>query len=347
MPVESRWWSDDPSERYWLEITTRTDIGTNLHAPKFDDRGKKYWSYAFVEEVRPGDLVLHWDKNHGPGIVGYSRVLGEAIDSTIVWASRGTSGRQQDASGAEAAWLAPLGGYRPLKHPVTQSLLHSYEPRIRSVHDDLKAVVGKRLYFPFVFSERRPIRAAQAYLTKFPRTLVEELSELSELRQIAVAEPHEAELPTPQSSPAPKQPKSSGYGRQRDAKRRQAVERHAMDLVLEHHRSLGYEVEDVGDHKPWDITVRRDGIEGHIEVKGSTVTREAIDLTEGEVRHAERGGIPTRLIVIDQIRLDEHLRCHGGRWRTWMDWTPKREELVATAYRYPLPEGEGQGPPAF
>ncbi|MFD9984460.1 protein NO VEIN domain-containing protein [Streptomyces massasporeus] len=336
MPV-NRWWRRDPSERYWLEITNRDDIGTNLLAPQVNDQGVEYWSYALVREVRPGDLVLHWDKNHGPGVVGYSHVLGEPFASTITWQSRGTYGRQRRAAGPEAAWQAPLGGYRPLKQPVTQARLREIESRIRSLRDHLTGSVEGPVYFPFALSETRPLRAAQGYLTKLPRALVEELPELLELRQTAISQPHEPDGPDRPSTSRPKPTGSTGYGRQQDVRRRRAVERHAMDLVLDHYRSLGYEAEDVGDRSPWDITVRRDGIETHIEVKGSTTSREAIDLTEGEVRHAE--GVSTHLIVIDQINLDDNLRCHGGRWRTWTDWTPRREELVATAYRYPLPEG--------
>ncbi|MFE7231179.1 protein NO VEIN domain-containing protein [Streptomyces sp. NPDC057596] len=342
MPV-NRWWRRDPSERYWLEITNRDDIGTNLLAPQVNDQGKEYWSYALVREVRPGDLVLHWDKNHGPGVVGYSHVVGEPFESIITWQSRGTYGRQRKASGPEAAWQAPLGGYRQLKLPVTQARLREIESRIRSLRDHLAASVDGPVYFPFALSDTRPLRAAQGYLTKLPRALAEELPELLELRQTAISEPHEPEVPDRPSVSRPKSPRPAGYGRQHDARRRQAVERYAMDLVLDHYRSLGYEVEDVGDRSPWDVTVRRDRTETHIEVKGSTTSREAIDLTEGEVRHAE--GVNTCLIVIDQIDLDDNLHCHGGRWRTWTDWTPRREELVATAYRYPLPGGGQAGRP--
>ncbi|WP_326807847.1 EVE domain-containing protein [Streptomyces sp. NBC_01775] len=339
----NKWWSHDPNERYWLEITNREDIGVNLLAPQLNDRGEEYWSYALVREVRPGDLVLHWDKNHGPGVVGYSHVRGEAFASTITWQSRGTYGRQRGTSGPEPAWQAPLGGYRRLKRPVTQARLREIEPRIHALRDRLTDSVAGPLYFPFVFSSTRPLRAAQGYLTKLPRSLVETLPELLELRQTAISEPSEPEVLIPHSSPTRKTRGPSGYGRQHDAKQRKAVERYAMDLVLNHYSSRGYQIEDVGDHSPWDITVRRDGTESHIEVKGSTTSREAIDLTEGEVRHAE--GVPTCLIVIDQIEVDDDLRCGGGRWRTWADWLPKREELVATAYRYPLPDGSHAGSP--
>ncbi|WP_216587009.1 protein NO VEIN domain-containing protein [Streptomyces brasiliscabiei] len=334
----NRWWRRDPSERYWLEITNREDIGTNLVAPQVNDQGAEYWSYTLVREVRPGDLVLHWDKNHGPGVVGYSHVTGEPFASTITWQSRGTYGRRRNASGPEAAWQAPLGGFRRLKRPVTQARLREIEFRVRSLRDHLAEAVEGPLYFPFALSESRPLRTAQGYLTKLPRALVEELPELLELRQTAISEPHEPEAPDrPPTAPRdPRDPRgTTGYGRQQDARRRRAVERYAMDQVLDHYRSMGYEVEDVGDRSPWDITARKNGTETHIEVKGSTTSREAIDLTEGEVRHAE--DVNTCLVVIDRITLDDDLRCHGGRRRTWADWTPAREDLVPTAYRYPLP----------
>lgn len=342
--VINKWWRNDPDERYWLEITNREDIGTNLLAPQANDRGEEYWSYALVREVRPGDLVLHWDKNHGPGVVGYSHVRNEAFASTITWQSRGTYGRQRSSTGPEPAWEAPLGGYRRLKRPVTQARLREIEPTVQALRDGLAEAVAGPLYFPFALSDARPLRAAQGYLTKLPKALVEALPELRELRQTAVSQPYGPEAVGLAPASLPKPRGSTGYGRQRDARRRQAVERHAMGLVLNHFRSQGYEVEDVGDHAPWDITARREGSEMHVEVKGSTTTREAIDLTEGEVRHAE--GVPTCLVVIDQIELGDDLDCHGGRWRTWYDWVPAREELVATSYRYPLPEGgQGRGTP--
>ncbi|WP_198351504.1 protein NO VEIN domain-containing protein [Streptomyces typhae] len=338
----NKWWRHDPNERYWLEITNREDIGTNLLAPKTNDRGENYWSYALVREVRPGDLVLHWDKNHGPGVVGYSHVQGEAISSTIVWQSRGTYGRQRSASGPEPAWEAPLSGYRKLERPVTQARLREIEPTVRALRNGLTEAVAGPLYFPFALSDTRPLRTAQGYLTKLPRALVESLPELRELRQTAVSEPHEPEAPEPSPAAPPGARRATGYGRQQNAERRRAIERYAVDLVLSHYRSHDYEVEDVGAYSPWDVTARKDDTELHIEVKGSTTAREVIDLTEGEVRHAE--GVGTCLVVIDHIELGDDLRCRGGRWRSWDDWSPARDELVATAYRYPLPKGGHEGP---
>lgn len=103
-----------------------------------------------------------------------------------------------------------------------------------------------------------------------------------------------------------------------------------MGEVMRHYRdSLGYEVENVGSREAWDLTARRGDEELHIEVKGSTMDRIVIDITEGEVRHAEDNG-QTVLVVIDRIRMDSELRCSAGRWRSWGEWVPDRSELIAT-----------------
>jgi hypothetical protein len=68
-----RWWDGNNSERYWMEITEREDIGADLHAPKVDGSGREYWSYSLVTEVNDGDIVLHWWKRGDgaePALVG-------------------------------------------------------------------------------------------------------------------------------------------------------------------------------------------------------------------------------------------------------------------------------------
>lgn len=73
------WWTAEPAERYWMEITDRQDgLGDDLNAPTLDGGGRPYWSYSLVTETRPGDIVLHChDKLAGePAIVGWSEVVG-------------------------------------------------------------------------------------------------------------------------------------------------------------------------------------------------------------------------------------------------------------------------------
>lgn len=58
--MASAWWTNDPRERYWLEITEREDLGANLKAPQANESGKPSWSDSLISEVRPVDVVLHY-----------------------------------------------------------------------------------------------------------------------------------------------------------------------------------------------------------------------------------------------------------------------------------------------
>ncbi|MGH3856652.1 MAG: protein NO VEIN domain-containing protein [Pseudonocardiaceae bacterium] len=222
-----------------------------------------------------------------------------------------------------------------LRSLVTQQRLRDLEDQIRQVREHLAKSISGPLYFPYALSDRRPVRAAQGYLTKFPYDLLVEIPELSKLRDFARAEPGE---------PSQQEQRKSGSrslrgGRQSDVKLRRAIERHAVETVLALYRSEGYHVKDVGDHESWDITARREVEEIRVEVKGSTGTRDGVDLTEGEVRNGEDYQ-PTHLVVIDRIdwvRTADGFRCGGGRVRRWTNWTPARSVLIPTAYRYPLP----------
>ena len=86
---------------------------------------------------------------------------------------------------------------------------------------------------------------------------------------------------------------------------------------MAHLCAQGYEADDVGVVLPWDITAGRRNYELHVEVKGSTVEREAIDLTEGEVRHAgqtvhHRPGHHSRVAVTVAVKTS----ALSGRFRT-------------------------------
>ena len=339
MSVSNNWWAGDSRERFWVEITNRDDVGGNLVAPQLNDAGKSEWSYELLRSVRPGDIVLHWQKDAG-ALTSYSRCVQEAFPSSLEWQSRGSYGRKHQPVGLEDAWEVPLVGVRQLHKPVPLRRLRDLEPKIRGIRENLRAIHPDPLYFPFALSDKRPLRAAQAYLVKFPADLVEAIPELRELGQLAVDGPGSVDTPKNQSPKA-----SGGYGRQSDPERRKAIERYSVGLVREHFESLGFQTFDVGAHEPWDVTAERGAESIHIEVKGSTTDRDAIDITEGEVRHAE--GSETLLIVIDRIHMDSALECSGGRWRHWHSWSPDRDQLMPTAYRHRLPEGAIEGLPSF
>jgi hypothetical protein len=126
-------------------------------------------------------------------------------------------------------------------------------------------------------------------------------------------------------------------GRFADAEMRVAVESHAVKLASDYYREQGYEVTEVG--KPYDLLAVKGGEELHVEVKGSTMSVDDVELTINEVRHARE--ISTDLYVVDHIRLerlnDGTILTSGGRIRHWPNWAPADASLSPTRYRYQLP----------
>src|SRR5438105_13894226 len=117
------WWEGQPQERYWLELTDRQDLGTNLRAPLQDEAGRENWRYTLFNSARVGDVVLHYHK--GPsvaGIVGFSIITGKAYAEDIVWAARGTYARSKGTLPHQRpGYKLPLGGMTQFDKPVLLS----------------------------------------------------------------------------------------------------------------------------------------------------------------------------------------------------------------------------------
>ena len=167
----NRWWANDPAERFWLEITDRDDIGADLHIPQTGDDGTEFWGYSLIKEVNPGDVIFHWDKRDG-GIVGQSEAIGEVWEAPVVWGARGTSARTAGVQPYQRpGWWLALTNYNMAPEPLTLANIRTAEGVVRCVRDELQRAHGDRIYFPFAISDRRPLRPAQGYLTKFPAAL--------------------------------------------------------------------------------------------------------------------------------------------------------------------------------
>jgi len=331
----NEWWSGDPGQRYWLEITDRAVLGTDLHAPRYDASGHEYWSYELVRYVNPGDVVFHWWKiaEGGPSIVGFSRAVGELQTSTIEWLAHGTVGRARGVPTRGPSWLMPLDDYDDLPQPIGQDRLRTLATEVRKTRDGLADRFGASLYFPFALSDKRPLRTAQGYLTKFPAQLVNVIPELSAIFD-------EAELANPQVRPGANDRRPSGAGWMQDPAARHAIERHAVDWTMRHFAECGYEVEDVGDWFSYDVRAINRDQTLHIEVKGTTGNAASVELTGNERIHDE--GHARVLVVVDRIectRQNRKVLAQGGRPRIWWDWAPEDLNLVATRYRYMLPDG--------
>src|SRR5690348_464379 len=92
MELPRTWWKPFAAERYWLEVTDRTDLGANLKAPQTNERGEPFWSYSLIREVRSGDVVFHYRRGEA-AITASSMATGKVWEDLIVWAARGTYAR--------------------------------------------------------------------------------------------------------------------------------------------------------------------------------------------------------------------------------------------------------------
>jgi len=113
---------------------------------------------------------------------------------------------------------------------------------------------------------------------------------------------------------------------------------HAVDTAIEHYGHLGG-TDFVKVGKPYDIRFILNGVERHVEVKGSSLFIETVELTINEVTHAH-GYEPTDLVVVDGIewsRSNDMITTTGGRLRVWRDWTPREDDLSARRFAYSLP----------
>ncbi len=327
------WWSREPGERFWMEITDRPEdqLGENLLAPQVNGAGREEWSYALVPETRPGDVVLHWHRNLAgePAIVGWSEVTGPLAVGRMTWQAHGTRGRSRRPV-TVPSWIMPCGGLNPLPVPVNKAVLTPIEPEMKKLRDELESDAG-RPYFPFMFYRPGEIRAAQAYLTKFPARLVRLIPELRDV--------FPGSRPPAATAGRRTVRRSSGPGRQQDPALLKAIERHAVQLAIDHYRALGAtQIKELG--APYDLNVMLPGGERHVEVKGSALSSVAVELTANEVAHA-RNFAHTDLVVVDEITWQTDsagaYRTSGGNLRVWENWGPDDNDLAPTRYRYDLP----------
>lgn len=330
----NNWWDDNPEEIYWMEIRhEREGLGEYLRAPRSAANGKSSWSYELTTFVQPGDRVFHWhDAVAGePGIVGWSTASGPLESVEWSWQARGTRGRTRGVPTVGPAWHMPLTGFTELPTPILRSDLNARRGEIMAVIDGLHRVAEGPLYAPFQHYGQRELRAQQGYLTKFPAELVYLLTD-------SAVTPRENDGAQGARNPSVRRDRGQGY--LADAAKRRALERHAVDTAIEHYRRAGASlIEERG--RPYDLRVILDGVERHVEVKGSVgLGLDSVQLTQGEVDHALTFQ-PTDLFVVDGIIAAQDpggaVSTTGGETRIWREWVPDGRSLRPTHLRYRLP----------
>lgn len=174
-----RWWVNDPTERYWLEATDRTDIGVDLRAPLLDASGNDNWRYTLFRETHAGDVVFHYDSGRENAIIGWSRIAGPAAPAPIVWVARGSYARERGAVAQEVdGYRVPLEEFTRLEKPVTLNTLRAARETLRALTARLEADGKHPLYFPFELSEKRDVRPMQGYAFKLPAAFLSIFPEL-------------------------------------------------------------------------------------------------------------------------------------------------------------------------
>lgn len=200
----TNWWSNDDSERFWLEVTDREDLGADLRAPTLDESGNPNWRYGLFQHARVGDIVLHYQKRSTPpAIVGFSRIAGLAKPAEIVWAARGTYARSKGTlPHARPGYRIPLDGFTALGSSLTLKEIRERRADLVAMMAAMEQTYKKPFYFPFELSESREVRLLQGYAFKLPRRFLTTFSGLSEAmvagdqsqggEQVAVLQEHAA-----------------------------------------------------------------------------------------------------------------------------------------------------------
>jgi hypothetical protein len=168
------WWSEDPRESYWCEITDRMDIGEDLKCPQEKEDGRPYWSYDLIRSVWPGDIVFHYSTRER-AFVGASVAGGPIEERPIFWVPHGTVGRANASQRQlRPGWWLPLYGFHPASEPLSISALRNPvdEEWIRTwISDKAQAPGVRRVAAPFQ-RYGGPLRASQGYLTKMPQDFI-------------------------------------------------------------------------------------------------------------------------------------------------------------------------------
>lgn len=153
----------------WLEITNRPDLGANLKAPQTDEKGQPYWSYSLINDIKPGDRILHYHKDDH-AIVAVSRASGAVWSDSIVWGARGSTARERESKPrVRPGWYLALEDFSRLENAITLQTLRAKEGELRRVLD--AGTETSSQYLPFAFSEKRPLRPSQGYLTRWPNSI--------------------------------------------------------------------------------------------------------------------------------------------------------------------------------
>jgi hypothetical protein len=167
----SNWWKADSSESFWLEITDRKDLGTDLNSPQYRDDGKEYYGYSLINKIKDGDKIFHYHKEK-QAIIAVSEATGSVWEDEVFWGAHGTTARGEGIQPyVRPGWRLGLINFCYIA-PISLTQLRFLEEKIKQIQSDLSSQYKSKLYFPFELSNKRALRPTQAYLTKLPKAII-------------------------------------------------------------------------------------------------------------------------------------------------------------------------------
>ena len=121
---------------------------------------------------------------------------------------------------------------------------------------------------------------------------------------------------------------------------RKQVESRAMQVARELYEADGWDVEDRSLSHPYDLLATRGNEKRFVEVKGTTGSGHAIQLTHGEVKHVRSNRRSCALVVVSDIVLEKSenmpIASGGAVTRHEDPWVLRDDKLEAVQYRYTL-----------
>jgi hypothetical protein len=341
------WWEGDSRENLFMEITNRSDVGTDLKAPVMARGGTATSGYALVRAVGSGDIVVHYDSPH-ERIVGVSLATGEPEPATLFWVARGASARK---AGERARWLSgirvPLDSFVLVDPPISLDEIRQHQDSLLAIRDEIAQRNQEAVYFPWTPYRSGPIRTSQSYLVKLPQAAVDLFPRLrSSISSVEASRAGALELPSEVQDAeekladvAGKLRLRSGQGYQLDQAVKSAVEAHAMNVAIAHFGGSA-NVDDVHGTESYDLRYTSDGIEKHVEVKGTTTLGDQVVLTRKEVEHARTYPHVVLFILADiVVTRDEegNVTASQGRERMFDPWRLDDGTLTPIGFRYEVP----------
>lgn len=334
----NQWWSSQPNQRFWVEITDRVDLGKNIIAPQRAQAGKNTPGYELLNYVQEGDIIFHWwrkpTSSADRGFYGYSEVVGTLQEGIIPWKSRGRYS-ESEVVGPKPAKYWNLTNFSEFRHPILIGDLNQRMDAIFELIDSLEETYGKPIYFPFCKREGK-IAANQTYFAKLPI----ELLEILEIHDFGQTQGTSELISTKESKVGRATENKSALSRQMDPEKRSAVEKHAESEVSKYLEELGYSVQKFG--KPFDFLATNGDERVKVEVKGKQDFAVTVEVTTNEVEVAKNldGTHRTLLAVVDGIilvQVDGVWKGSGGRLRTWWDMPFDESSLFPTRFQFTLP----------